>query len=73
MEHTINMNDTDINISRFEDESDTIYNYRVNYIKNNIDTSQLKELIKNSKIIANIKFKNCRYEAKIYHSVKNFL
>ena len=73
MEKTINVDGKNIKIYRSIDESDTIYNYRYDYIKNNINTDTLKRLIINSKIIANIKFKKCRYEPKIFNSLKQYL
>ena len=73
MEKTININDKNIKIYRSIDESNTIYDYRYNYIKNNIETDTLKKLIINSKIIANIKFKKCRYEPKIYNLLKQYI
>lgn len=63
----------DIIIPRFEDESDLIYNYRLDYIRKEYDNLNLKVLIKNSKILANMKFKNCRYNPKIYNSLKKFI
>ena len=64
-------------IPRFDTESNLVYNYRVEYITNNIkninDTLTYKDLIKNSKILANIKFKKCKYDSKIYNSIKEFL
>lgn len=73
MEKTINVDGKNIKIYRSIDESDTIYNYRYDYIKNNINTDTLKRLIINSKIITNIKFKKCRYEPKIYNSLKQYV
>jgi hypothetical protein len=60
-------------IPKFEDESDLIYNYRLDYIRKEYDNLNLKVLIKNSKILANMKFKNCRYHPKIYNSLKKFI
>jgi len=60
-------------VARFDNESDMIYNYRVNYINNNINNKSMILLIKNSKILANIKFKKCKYDPKIYNSMKDFL
>lgn len=60
-------------VARFDSESDTVYNYRVNYINNNINNISMIHLIKNSKILANIKFKKCKYDPKIYNSMKDFL
>lgn len=68
----------DIKISQFVDESDTVFNFRKNFIINNKD-----ELIKNgcdnntiikySKILANIKYKKCKYDSVIYEKIKRFL
>lgn len=60
-------------IPRFEDESETIYRYRCEYIMKNKDKMDIKQLIINSKILANIKFKKCKYEQKIYNELKQFI
>lgn len=74
MESTIVIDDKEITIPRFDSESNQVYNYRINYIKNNnSNTTKVSDLIKNSKILANIKFKKCRYDAKIYHSLKQYI
>jgi hypothetical protein len=73
MEKTIKVDEKDVTIFRSIDESNKIYNYRYNYIKDNIETEKLKKLIINSKIITNIKFKKCRYEPKIYNLLKKFI
>ena len=63
-----------LNIPRFDTESDLIYNYRVSYIHSNLnDMTVINQLIKNSKILANIKFNKCKYDSKIYNSLKDFL
>jgi len=62
-----------MDIPRNETESDTIYKYRVNYIETNVGKHDMLTLIKNSKILANIKFKKCKYEPKIYNELKLFL
>ena len=73
MGKTINIDGKKVTIFRLIDESNTIYEYRYNYIKENLSTYTLKKLIINSKIIANIKFKKCRYEAEIFNSFKSFI
>ena len=73
MENFVTIDNKKYKIYRFIDESDTIYNFRYNYINNNIDTDTLKRLVINSKIIANIKFKGCKYEPKIFNSFKSFI
>jgi len=64
-----------LQITRFDDESDIVYNYRKNYITKeyHIMNNNLETLIKNSKILANMKFKNCKYPPKIYHMLKKFI
>ena len=65
-----------LQIARFDDESDTVFNYRKNYITkeyNIINNNNLETLVKNSKILANMKFKNCKYPPKIYHMLKKFI
>ena len=64
------------NIERFVDESNTVYNFRVNFInKFSEDNPELKEKdhIKYSKIASNIKFKDCRYDKINYNKVKKYL
>ena len=66
------------NIYRYETESDTIYNYRKNFILNNYEEfnkngTDINCVIKYSKILANIKFKNCKYDLAIYNKLKDFL
>jgi|AACY02.1.fsa_nt_gi hypothetical protein len=63
-------------IPKLDDESETIYNYRISFInlfsQENPNLSQ-KEYIKFSKIAANIKFKECRYDSINYNKVKKYL
>ena len=59
-----------VNIHRFENESDIVYNFRKDLIINNMDKiindgKDINDVIKYSKIITNIKFKNCKYDSKI--------
>lgn len=65
-----------MNIIKQEDESNTVYNYRVSFINSfSIDNPNLsdKDYIKYSKIAANIKFKECRYDSINYNKVKKYL
>jgi hypothetical protein len=62
-----------MDIPRTETESNIIYQYRVNYIETNVGKHDMLTLIKNSKILANMKFKKCKYEPKIYNELKLFL
>lgn len=66
------------NIYRYENESDTIYNYRKQFVINNYDEFNKKGIdinciIKYSKILANIKFKNCKYDSTIYNKLKDYI
>ena len=74
MEKSITIPNINIpSINRFDTESNIVYNYRVNYITTNLSNINkdlsIRDLIKNSKILANIKFKNCKYDTKIYKKI----
>lgn len=62
-------------MDRLEDESEKIYDYRINFIKKYSKNKDVKEkdVIKFSKIAANIKFKKCKYDPFIYNKIKNYL
>ena len=65
-----------MNITKLDDESNNVYNFRVNFINAfSIDYPNLteKEYIKYSKIAANIKFKECRYDSINYNKVKKYI
>ena len=56
------------------DESENIYLKRISFIKKakNKDNSLSEaDLIKYSKIWANIRFKGCKYSPKIYNKIKS--
>ena len=55
-----------MDIKRSETESNIMYMYRKNYIDTRYnEKSDINNLIKNSKIAVNIKFKKCKYDPKI--------
>ena len=59
---------------RLESESNIVYEYRIKYIDNNINKDmELRDVIRYSKMLANIKFKKCQYDPKIYNTLKLFL
>lgn len=62
-------------IHRFDNESNIIYNFRKDFIINNINklSDDYNTMIKYSKILANIKFKNCSYDINIYNKLKAYL
>ena len=54
-------------------ESRKIIDFKNDFIEKNIEKYQKKELLILSKVLINIKFKNCVYHRNIYDKVKNFL
>jgi hypothetical protein len=58
-------------ITRCDNESNIVYNYRVQFIEKYKEDVDLKEKIKYSKILANIKFKKCSYS--IHDKLKDYL
>jgi hypothetical protein len=65
-------------IYRFENESNTIYNYRTQFIIDNKDKLisegiDYNTVIKYSKILANIKFKKCKYDSQIFNKIKQYI
>ena len=65
----------DLNIHRFDNESNIVYNFRKDFIINNINklSDDYNTMIRYSKILANIKFKGCSYDETIYHKLKQYL
>ncbi len=66
------------NIYRYDNESDMVYNYRKTFILNNYEQFSkegidINNVIKYSKILANIKFKKCKYDTIIYNKLKDYL
>lgn len=68
MSQYINYNNNNILVKRLPDESNKIYQFRYDYINDTIRKKvvEYKTLEKNSKILANIKFKKCYYDKKSY-------
>jgi len=65
-----------MNITKLDDESNTVYTFRVNFINQfSIDNPELKEkdYIRFSKLAANIKFKECKYDYINYNKVKKYI
>ena len=61
-------------IFRYENESNTIYNFRKNFIENyKTNDEDFNTIVKYSKILANIKFKKCVYDVNIYDKLKIYL
>jgi|SaaInlStandDraft_6_1057023.scaffolds.fasta_scaffold05960_3 hypothetical protein len=63
-------------MEKFDDESLTTYKYRQDFVnKYKLDYPEQKYyiIIKYSKILSNIKFKNCKYDLKTYNHLKHYL
>lgn len=60
-------------IIKFYSESESIFNQRINFIKK-VEKKKIKfkEALKYSKIWSNIKFKECKYNKKVYLKVIDF-
>lgn len=64
-----------MDIHRYENESNKVYNFRKDFIINNINkiSDDYNIMVRYSKILANIKFKKCSYNENIYEKLKEFL
>jgi hypothetical protein len=64
-----------MDIYRYENESNIVYNFRKDFIINNINklSDDYNTMVRYSKILANIKFKNCSYNETIYNKLKQYL
>ena len=64
-----------MDIYRYENESNTVYNFRKDFIINNINklSDDYNIMVRYSKILANIKFKGCSYNETIYHKLKQYI
>ena len=63
----INYKNSPYEIKRHSEESNSVYSFRVNYIKEKLATTthDIKILERNSKILSYTKFKKCFYTQKI--------
>jgi hypothetical protein len=64
-----------MDIHRYDNESNKVYNFRKDFIVNNINkvSDDYSTMVRYSKILANIKFKGCSYNETIYQKLKAFL
>jgi hypothetical protein len=62
-----------IEIHRPDNESNEVYNFRKKFIEENIDKFDKNQIIKYSKILANMKYKKCKYDSVIYNTLKQYL
>jgi hypothetical protein len=63
----------EIQLEQLSDESNKVYVERKNFIKSALKKKKysMSELIKYSKIWANIKYKGCKYPPKIYNIIRS--
>ena len=64
-----------MDINRHDTESNIVYNFRKEFIINNINklSDDYNVMVRYSKILANIKFKGCSYDDTIHHKLKQYL
>jgi len=75
MTEIINYKNTNYEICKFNSESKNRFNQRIIFIKKLIDSNnniEWKNIVKFSKIWSNIKFKQCKYNSKLYNYIKKF-
>tara|TARA_E500000178_G_C16879381_1_gene688256 strand:- start:848 stop:1069 length:222 start_codon:yes stop_codon:yes gene_type:complete len=67
-------NDFIAQIDRMPDESDKIFNDRIEFIKRaNQDLNDIKESVRLSKVYINYKYKKCKYSQDLFFKIKNYL
>ena len=68
------INNTKFTVSRFDNESNKVFNERVEFIKKVFnDTKNIKEAINLSKIWLNYTYNKCRYQPNIFYKLKKYL
>jgi len=68
------IDDTKFTVSRFDNESNKVFNERVEFIKKVFnDTKNIKESINLSKIWLNYTYNQCRYQPNIFYKLKKYL
>ena len=66
--------DTKFFVYRFENESDKVFNERLEFIKKvYMDTKNSKIAINLSKIWLNYTYNDCRYQSSVYGKIKKYL
>ena len=70
----ININGDKFFVYRFDNESDKVFNERLDFIKKVYnDNKKSKEAINLSKIWLNYKYNNCKYQPSVYYKIKKYL
>ena len=73
MEKELKYLNKSVKIFKYHSESENHFNQRLEFLKK-LENSNVnfKDAIKFSKIWSNIKFKECRYNLKVYNNIKKF-
>jgi hypothetical protein len=62
-----------VKIFKYHSESENHFNQRLEFLKIlEISNVNFKDAVRFSKIWSNIKFKECRYNLKVYNNIKKF-
>ena len=70
----LNIEDTNISVYRFENESNKVFNERLEFIKKvYLDTHNSKEAINLSKIWLNYTYNRCKYQPSVFYKIKKYL
>lgn len=68
----ITYNDKKYTINKYYSESITHFKLRIEFIKKMENKEDFKEALRLSKVWMNIKFKEARYVAPLYHKIKKY-
>ena len=70
----INIDDNKIFVDRFDNESNKVFDERIDFIKKVYqNTKNSKEAINLSKIWVNYKYNGCRYQPSVFQKIKKYL
>tara|TARA_B110000858_G_C17664925_1_gene409064 strand:- start:91 stop:324 length:234 start_codon:yes stop_codon:yes gene_type:complete len=73
MEKELKYLNKSVKIFKYHSESENYFNQRLEFLKKlEISNVNFKDAVKFSKIWSNIKFKECRYNLKVYNNIKKF-
>ena len=73
MEREIKYLNKSVKIFKYHSESENYFNKRLEFLKKLEEAKvSFKDAVKFSKIWSNIKFKECRYNIKVYNIIKKY-
>lgn len=73
MEKELKYLNKSVKIFKYHSESENHFNQRLEFLKIlEISNVNFKDAVRFSKIWSNIKFKECRYNLKVYNNIKKF-